>query len=309
MPNIDGQKNYVNLTKGLVTEVNPLNFPEGATVDEVNMNVDFSTLSRVKRKGLTSEGETQQTFNTLTTATDAFKTFIWKNAANLSRNSILVVQSGKTLSFFKATVDNISGTQFPFTYDLDNSRPAGKLGIVDARCNFCIVSGALLVTERNMNPTLIKYISSSNTIEVESIDIRVRDIFGVDDGLANSERPASLTDEHNYNLLNQGWYSQRRATTAPSNAVDLISNHFSNTGAYPSNADISYQGLKEDANGDLLFDSPTLNEQPFGNTPAPKGHYIFSAWEIDRQDKISNRFEDGSTFDDFTTQPSAGPLP
>lgn len=114
MPNIDGQKNYTNLTKGLITEVNPLNFPEGATVDEVNMNVDFSTLSRVKRKGLTDEGESQQTFNTLTTSTDAFKTFVWKNAANQSRNSILVVQSGKTLNFFKATVNDISQSQFPF---------------------------------------------------------------------------------------------------------------------------------------------------------------------------------------------------
>ena len=34
--------------------------------------------------------------------------------------------------------------------------------------------------------------------------------------------------------------------------------------------------------GDLIFDAEWLKDQTFGGSPAPKGHYIVDAFNIDR---------------------------
>lgn len=70
-----------------------------------------------------------------------------------------------------------------------------------------------------------------------------------------------LTEEHYYNLLNQGWDYERIAAYATS------------TQTYPSNAQIWYVG--KDSLGD--FDPPTLDKIDFGNSPAPRGKFIISA--------------------------------
>lgn len=49
-----GVKQYQPLTRGLITEASPIDFPEGATIDELNFVYDANGNKRVKRKGLTT---------------------------------------------------------------------------------------------------------------------------------------------------------------------------------------------------------------------------------------------------------------
>lgn len=302
MPNVRGKKDYINLTKGLVTEVNPLNFPEGATVDELNMNVDFSTLSRIRRGGVQSSPDDEvKLWDSEQTQGVVFKPFLWKNAGN-TETSILALQVGRLITFWGATDPEISGLGFIRCYDLINSAATGSL-TAETRCQFSQVGGRLMVVRSDINPTLIDY-DVSSPFTVQSVDIRIRDTQGVDDNLANTLRPGTLSEEHQYNLYNQGWYQSRRSASSGTGLVDPVTLFFGDTATYPSNADISYLGLKEDGSGDLRFDSPTLKDQTLGNTPAPKGHYIFSAWDIDREARRTSKLTDGSTFSDLTDEPT-----
>lgn len=63
--------------------------------------------------------------------------------------------------------------------------------------------------------------------------------------------------------------------TASSNS--LIGLYFTNTGTYPSNTQIWYAG--KDSAGD--FKSASLDKIGFGNTPAPRGHFILNAFDRD----------------------------
>ncbi|AUS01800.1 hypothetical protein NVP1293O_12 [Vibrio phage 1.293.O._10N.261.52.E1] len=54
MPRARGTKQYQPLTLGLITEASPLDFPQGATVDERNFLFEHNGNRRVKRKGLST---------------------------------------------------------------------------------------------------------------------------------------------------------------------------------------------------------------------------------------------------------------
>lgn len=306
MPITSGKKDYTNLTLGLVTEVNPLNFPEGASVDELNMNVDFSNLSRVRRRGLTSEQESTMFFDTEQANLTVFNTYVWKNAGDQSSVSILVVQCGNILTFWEATQPNISDNQHGFAYDLSESSITGSLTSSN-RCQFSSVGGGLMVVREDINPTLLRY-NPATSLTADIVSIRIRDIRGLDSGISNTEEPTTLTEEHQYNLYNQGWYRPIREESSGASRVDPVTTHFNTTGSYPSNADIIFQGMKADDQGDNRFNSRTLKDQAFGNTPAPKGHYIHNAFNIDREARRVNKSRDGSSFDDFSPKSTRGPL-
>ena len=59
--------------------------------------------------------------------------------------------------------------------------------------------------------------------------IQVRDFEGVDDDLGNDEEPFTLSKEHHYNLLNQGWMAPG---TRPAPALAEGENTF-NSGSPP----------------------------------------------------------------------------
>lgn len=306
MPNADGQKAYINLTKGLVTEVNPLAFPEGASVDELNMQVDHSKLSRVRRKSLTTGQESNLAISTEQTSNVQFSTFLWKNPGNKAGEAFLVVQSGRYLSFFDGREgSDLSSTKQLFAFDLHAAGTFPTEGRGN-RCTFANAAGALLVTRPSILPIVIQYTGS--TIEVYDIAPYIRDFKGVDDSLEVSERPVLLSEEHEYNLLNQGWHQARRNEASGGAYADPIARFNTVTGTHPSNADISYLGLKTDNNGDELFNPQTLRDQTFGNTLAPRGHYVFYAWGVDREAKRISPQEDGSPSTTLRSLPIRGPL-
>ncbi len=101
--------------------------------------------------------------------------------------------------------------------------------------------------------------------------LAVRDFNGVNDGLTIDARPGTLTVEHKYNLLNQGWDAGK------------ISSFFGSQSNYPSNAMQWILGKDPSDN----FDPALLVKQDFGNSPAPKGRAIIHALTGDKDSVFS----------------------
>lgn len=108
--------------------------------------------------------------------------------------------------------------------------------------------------------------------------------------MATDTRPTSLTANHNYNLRNQGWHSF--IDCAPDQGGDggaLLRDPITYTkekiGVYPSNADIWYYNKLSTAErvSSIGTYSPWhLRRYSYGNTPAPRGHYILNAFDRNR---------------------------
>jgi hypothetical protein len=107
---------------------------------------------------------------------------------------------------------------------------------------------------------------AGDSISTTELTVYVRDFDGLDDGLAIDNKPATLSDSHNYNLRNQGWDSTK------------VSAYFAAKAVYPSNTQSWIYGKDSSDN----FDSNVLDKQDFGTSPAPRGRYVLNAFYKDR---------------------------
>ena len=108
--------------------------------------------------------------------------------------------------------------------------------------------------------------------------------------MSDDIRPRSLTAVHNYNLRNQGWpvrfsVSVNEPGTA-ARFADPVYHTWQSLGYYPSNADIIYRAKSiqaEEAVAIGTYNPWYLERYAYGNTPAPKGHFIVNAFYRNRQ--------------------------
>lgn len=195
--------------RGLITEASPLTFPENASVDEINFVLNRDG-SRQRRLGMDFENENTlvQTLGNYVTFPDYnINTYKWDNVNNDPTVSLGVVQVGNALWFVDLFSNNLSsnvkngGVGFVI-----NSANVGFTASGTTLMDFTSIDGTLIVASSEFdNPIAISYDAGSDSVKGTQIQIDVRDIWGVADGLAVDERPATLSDEHKYNLLNQGW--------------------------------------------------------------------------------------------------------
>lgn len=246
------KKEYNTFVKGLVTEAGPLTFPENASLDEENCVLNREG-SRQRRLGMDFEEDFALRSATIT-ATTAVTVMRWENAANSPDYQFAVVQIGNVLYVYDANATSVSNNL------VGTVAIAGFDGTKE--CIGASGSGYLFVASGAVNTIYLAYNPSTNTITSGSIQLLIRDIFGVDDGLAVNEQPATLTAAHNYNLRNQGWPSA--TITAYSTA----------TSKQPSNAMQWFIGKDSDDN----FQPALLDKQDFGTTPAPKGRIVIDAF-------------------------------
>lgn len=246
-------KAYNAFVKGIITEAGPLTFPENAALDMENVVLNREG-SLQRRLGM--DFEDNFVLNAVTVEDDdAVASFLWPNAANDVDNQLAVVQAGQTLFIFDASATSISGTLLD-TVDL-SAYITGKR-IISAAHGL----GYLFIADGQSDPIYLSYNPTTNQVSVGVIDIKIRDQFGVDDGLQVNENPATLSSAHQYNLMNQGWTST------------LWGAYFTSQSNYPSNAQQWFVG--KDANDD--FQAAQLVKHDFGTTPAPKGRYIIDAF-------------------------------
>lgn len=189
------------LVAGLITEASPLTFPENASIDEQNFVLNKTGL-RSRRLGMDLEvGFTTQNVTELVPLTkETVSTFVWSNAGSDPDRKILVVQRGTHLLFYDMSITPLSAG---FIHEQALS-PAFFNG--SQEFSFTVVDATLLVATKSFSMITFDYESTfPGIVTLGSYNLKMRDTFGVEDGLAVDERTQSLTNAHLYNLRNQGW--------------------------------------------------------------------------------------------------------
>jgi hypothetical protein len=240
--------------------------------------------------------EHEYTQNTCDMAGVATSHFLWENAGGTNKNYV-VFQQGRYLHFFKVTADNgLSSVKSSTVIDLDTYKSDTLTALKENNCQYAFGQGYLFVVHPFMSPIYVELDSpSTDTFTATVISIQIRDTEGVLDetGYAYETRPGTLTDLHVYNLRNQGW-TDDIITRWQQDHHDLI--WVPNTNGsdplgwqwepvdgnarsdFPSNADVwwTMKNSKDDFNVGLADNNSR------GGTPAPKGHYIYDAFDMDR---------------------------
>lgn len=253
---------------GLNTDSTALQFPQNACTE--TFNVVFDPSGRVQRR-LGWDFEDNASFRNIAVDEDIVTSYLWKEVNGDGNINLFVVQIGGVLYFYETTANSISQGSIPDTVNLSTFAVAGVSDFDVNPCHFTHGKGLLFVTHPDCEPFYVSFVS--NVISATQIDVEIRDLVGVNDTLAVDARPtaqvSTMTKEHKYNLFNQGWsFNSNAALTAWDAArTDL-----------PSNADVWWT-FKDTSDA---FATTTIANVDRGNTPAPKGHYIVNAWNIDR---------------------------
>lgn len=274
-----GQKDYVSLGQGLITEASSLTFPEGATSDELNFTIDRDGLIRKRRLGFSN---LVPEFNVPLSNAEIENAFYWRGPSIVG--IIEVDDTPRTVVKFHSVDED-------FTYLTEI-----PISDVKVTTQFAQTTNLLLITTDNGdNPVLCDYDENTGEITVSNVDLYIRDFEVVDDDLAVATRPTGLTDNHEYNLYNAGWY-QTRPDADAGNAEKNVAQAFKDsTGFYPSNADVASVGIIDDGNGNLVFDSEYVEQADFGNSLSPRGHYVYNINNINRLQRQLSPNIDGTT--------------
>lgn len=274
---------YLSFAKGLATEVNPLSIPEelkGTTSDELNMTVDTDGMVRVRRSGLSFLSVPRQNVTG-----KVLEVKYWRSGTCyvvLSYDDTPVVDEYVCTTTFIDTTDASKDRSYTTKVLIEDFLVNPQVVFLRTKC-MVTYGGRPLVFTREV----------SGEFTIQYVDLYVRDFKLLDDGVTVTNHPLSLTDEHKYNIYNAGWYQSRRLLST-SALGDPVTNYFSIKSNYPSNADIAGLGDITDSNGDLAFSPAAFDNINVGSTEAPRGHYVYNIRDIDRNSKLTTKFDDGA---------------
>jgi len=287
---VSGSKDYISMALGLITEASPLAAPEGSTFDEQNFVLDMNQGIRKRRKGYANPVSDFSKTVPGSTASRVLDTVYWRQ-----ENIYVAVL---TFEGTQETWLRFHSNDASFTF-LDEFRIAFQTTV---SVFVSEVRGGLVLTGNGtvspLEPLFIERLSTG-TGNIYGVDLFIRDFELLEDSLSVSERPSTLSDEHRYNLLNAGWYAERRLESSGS-LGDPIADFFSETGEYPSNADVAQLGLKTDSDGNEEFSPDTLVEISVGNSEASRGHYVYDIEDFERNDRLTDPTEDGTVDSSLT---------
>lgn len=268
MPAQPYQDDQFTFVAGLNTEAGFFGFPANTWKDGVNMvpNVNGSIRKRVaidiEAGGAILDALTEAERNDW-----AFTTETWQAVGGNGDLNFAVVQIGEFIYFYQDTANAMSATRKSFYIDLELYKASGYTGSTGAfPIALTSANGRCIITSKCIDPLIVEYLPTTDDIDVTSVTIQIRDFKGMEDSLAIDARPSTLSNEHKYNLLNQGWDNGK------------ITTYYNSASTYPSNAQSWVYG--KDSNDD--FSAAVLNKQDFGTSPAPRGRYILDAFNENR---------------------------
>lgn len=192
--------------KGLITEASPLTYPEDSSLDELN-TLPTRKGNRTRRFGINynSGNATPRIYD----PAEAKSEYMWSAVGGNAGLTFLVVQNGNDVSFYDRSSDGFADTIKNFRVNLAAYTRPGVTTASATRCTFAAGKGYLFIVQQDIEPLVITYDVTSDSITVTPIVILARDFDGLNDGLQNDEEPAQLTSSHFYNLLNQGWVTPK----------------------------------------------------------------------------------------------------
>lgn len=234
----------IGLSKGLMTDANPLASSIEYTRDEVNFEFHPDG-SRSRRLGLDREMfgiDIETTFNWTQLKLSKMTTYFWDVVGGDPNVSFIVIQIGNKLHFFEPNGGSRSETILKGTVTLPLSDGVSlRYGALD---------GYLGIVNGTPNIGLVTYHPDDSTFTYSTFRIEIRDQFGVQETTepkfeTNKNFRGPLTRQHYYNLYNQGWAIPRKDWTYAGplmDAVNLGSNKAPTTQS-PSNSDTVWLGL------------------------------------------------------------------
>ncbi len=278
-------------SKGLITEATGLNFPENAWTDALNVTPDNKGVTS-RRLGINYE-DGASTFH-VTRSSSTINTGTWINVGGNGDLNFTVVQVGSTLYFYEqVTGEALSVNKKTFTVDLSTLAITGSPSTSAESCEFASGNGYLFVTHPYCDPFYLTYDASGDSITVNTITVKIRDFEGVDDDLMVRERPLVLSDEHRYNLYNQGWFKKAYRSSAFFPIDDGAAGFFIKIGLYPSNSDILW--LYKRASDDIIVFESSVYTDVVGQAQAPRGYFILDAFNQDRTSVVTSLNDESNT--------------
>ena len=265
---------YRSFVKGLITEANQLTFPDNASIDESNFVLNRDG-SRSRRLGVDYESSYALTATGLT-ATDikeGKQSFhVWESPDGDTSVSLGLVRIKDKIWFMNLLANAPSA-------DLKNGgSPITIAGLSNNKIETSVINNKCVIVSKDLSaPVLLSYDKTTGTVTQTTITLEIRDIYGVDDGLFLDTRPTTLSNEHKYNLRNQGW----NKNIVTSTGVDAIDYTYTKLGQYPSNADNWTLGkISNTASSDYeKYDPDTLVKNSFSNYQIAKGSFIIDAFD------------------------------
>lgn len=270
-----GDTQINTFVKGLNTEASPLSFPPNTALDILNFRLQKDG-TNVRRLGIDFED------NYLLTATGyaadvlavARKSFYrWELPNGNSDIEIGIIQIGAKFFFVNLFAESPSNT-------LLNGGTAIDAGVdPTSRFSFTTINNHVIALSPALpQPYLISYDAVTDVITTETAPIQIRDFWGVTDDLDVGNRPTTLSPEHKYNLLNQGWSDD--IITTCGTGINAIVCTFNSLGIYPSNADHWSIGRIEDlTNANVYKYDPAVaqkNAIDVGNVA--RGHVLLDLY-------------------------------
>lgn len=272
---VPGSKAYYSFVGGLNTEVSDLLFPDNMSKEEENFELLVNG-SRRKRKGMQFE-EDAVSFNRVTPQTSlapgrnpiriAYTEHSWRHVSGNPEINFVCQQIGSEILIFED--DRVTySDKFKHRIMLSDFRaPNATENLVRVQpVQYASGRGDLVITGEFIEPLLVTYDQDADDFNEVIIPIRERDFFDADPTLAVEDKPATLTNEQLYDLLNRGWTNS------------LITAYETAQSEFPAKNQIPWLGLQEDSNGINQFVPAKLDAEYFKDVSSPRGHYLVNSF-------------------------------
>jgi hypothetical protein len=264
------KKDFFQLSGGLNTEINELNFPDGYTTDETNYEI-LKDGSRRRRKGLAEETSGVDLLVGAHRTAGYNQTYVWKNVGGDPSKTVVVYRKEKELYF--CDIGNVLSSGWASAgVSIESYETTGATSALvdDAPVSFAQGRGRLLITGQYIFPFYVEW--SGTAYSTKAINILVRDYADIEDGVPiGQETTSTATADHRYNLRNRGWKQ------------DDMDTYFTNKSKNPSKNALWWRGYERTygtsinpEDGVKGWNSDKLEAEAFGGSSAPKGSLLLN---------------------------------
>jgi hypothetical protein len=300
-------QDFNSFSRGLITEASELNFPENASLSEINFNLNRDG-SRQRRLGIDYEaplaGLAQQTIDPGIGSDPEFRsamsTYEWKGVGDQASRTFTVVHFLDYIMFFD--LNRAGPSQFIDLFKVyEVITPSFDFREI---ISFTSEGGRLIAATGKEEVKVYSYDSGTDTITENEIRLKIRDFFGyripyaptwptswfedLSEGQYSYKRllyDTNLKEEISYNLRNQGWGTPRLEFGSQTlrDPIEVFINQPNMIGTYyPSHADLVTSGLfpdPSDGTDDVVerFKPYVVYKETRNSNRAPNGFFVIDA--------------------------------
>lgn len=274
-----GQKTVNTFIKGLITEAGEMTFPEGASTDELNCQLNRDG-SRSRRLGFNVEENGVFDYTIIPSGQDdVYSTSVWHNVGGQAGVDWVVIQFGRTLAFYSLSSEPFSRAaldpdRITHRVDLDTFKKGTDHNLSEVKIATASIKGSLVVTSSEINPFVMEYEPETDTLTATQIDIKVRDFDWQGDTDTYYSYDSAPTLERQYDTLNAGWADDNNGRAL--NAIEYFQSQMGND--YPPLTHPWFAGK----NATNQQDVSEWQKIGAGTTLKGNGRYILDFFNKDR---------------------------